>query len=193
MTGLRGTTAAAAVLSAATALSGALVLLSGFVYQLVDGGPTGALIAWALGLLVLAVALFAAFGSLLPALDAAPDPDPDADAAPGSLPTSDSAPAPDSLPFPGSPPAPVPYLDPATAAAALPAAVPGSAAVPVPAAAAGPAVKPPAEAEKWFDGWFDVLSFCCVLVGLLAGGPLGIAGYEALRPDTVATAPDPLR
>ncbi|MEW5630080.1 hypothetical protein AB1388_26470 [Streptomyces hydrogenans] len=140
MTGLRGTLASAAVLAAATALSGALVLLSGFVYQLVDGDPTGALMAWALGLLVLAVGLFAVFGGLLPDLDAEPERGPGA--APGDR------------------------------------------------AEAGPA------AEKWFDDWFDVLAFCCVLVGLLAGGPLGIAGYEALRPETgtVATeaaAPSP--
>ncbi|GHJ91008.1 hypothetical protein SNE510_05270 [Streptomyces sp. NE5-10] len=132
MTGLRGTLASAAVLAAATALSGALVLLSGFVYQLVDGDPTGALLAWALGLLVLAVGLFAVFGGLLPDLDAEPETGPDA--APGDR------------------------------------------------AAARPA------AEKWFDDWFDVLAFCCVLVGLLAGGPLGIAGYEALRPETGTVA-----
>ncbi|MEV7530280.1 hypothetical protein [Streptomyces hydrogenans] len=134
MTGLRGTLASAAVLAAATALSGALVLLSGFVYQLVDGDPTGALMAWALGLLVLAVGLFAVFGGLLPDLDAEPEPERGPGAAPGDR------------------------------------------------AEAGPA------AEKWFDDWFDVLAFCCVLVGLLAGGPLGIAGYEALRPETGTVA-----
>ncbi|MFB7363205.1 hypothetical protein [Streptomyces hydrogenans] len=134
MTGLRGTLASAAVLAAATALSGALVLLSGFVYQLVDGDPTGALMAWALGLLVLAVGLFAVFGGLLPDLDADPEPERGPGAAPGDR------------------------------------------------TAARPA------AEKWFDAWFDVLAFCCVLVGLLAGGPLGIAGYEALRPETGTVA-----
>ncbi|MGW3518546.1 hypothetical protein [Streptomyces hydrogenans] len=134
MTGLRGTLASAAVLAAATALSGALVLLSGFVYQLVDGDPTGALMAWALGLLVLAVGLFAVFGGLLPDLDAEPEPEGGPGAAPGDR------------------------------------------------TAARPA------AEKWFDAWFDVLAFCCVLVGLLAGGPLGIAGYEALRPETGTVA-----
>ncbi|MET8973179.1 hypothetical protein [Streptomyces hydrogenans] len=134
MTGLRGTLASAAVLAAATALSGALVLLSGFVYQLVDGDPTGALMAWALGLLVLAVGLFAVFGGLLPDLDADPEPERGPGAAPGDRP------------------------------------------------AARPA------AEEWFDAWFDVLAFCCVLVGLLAGGPLGIAGYEALRPETGTVA-----
>ncbi|MGW5000985.1 hypothetical protein ACWEP8_25285 [Streptomyces hydrogenans] len=130
MTGLRGTLASAAVLAAATALSGALVLLSGFVYQLVDGDPTGALMAWALGLLVLAVGLFAVFGGLLPDLDADPEPERGPGAAPGDRPA----------------------------------------------------------AEQWFDAWFDVLAFCCVLVGLLAGGPLGIAGYEALRPETGTVA-----
>ncbi|MFK3729211.1 hypothetical protein ACI2LJ_02930 [Streptomyces sp. NPDC088090] len=175
MTGLRGTAAAAAVLGAATTLSGALVLLSGFVYQLVDGDPTGALALWALGLLVLAVALFAVFGILLP--DPAVAPDSDSPPDPDAPPATDPVPAPVMVPAP----APVPYLDAVTAAAA----------VPVPAAV--PAVKPSAGTEKWLDGWFDVVSFCCVLVGLLAGGPLGIAGYEALRPDTVATAPEPLR
>ncbi|MEV6355854.1 hypothetical protein [Streptomyces hydrogenans] len=140
MTGLRGTLASAAVLAAATALSGAMVLLSGFVYQLVDGDPTGALMAWALGLLVLAVGLFAVFGGLLPDLDADPKPDEGATREAG------------------------------------PDAVPG----------APDGAEPPS--GKWFDAWFDVLAFCCVLVGLLAGGPLGIAGYEALRPETGTVA-----
>ncbi|MFB7338874.1 hypothetical protein ACFCZ6_02315 [Streptomyces hydrogenans] len=144
MTGLRGTLASAAVLAAATALSGALVLLSGFVYQLVDGDPTGALMAWALGLLVLAVGLFAVFGGLLPDLDADPKPDEGA--------TREAGPE------------------------RGPGAAPGD------RTAARPA------AEEWFDAWFDVLAFCCVLVGLLAGGPLGIAGYEALRPETGTVA-----
>lgn len=39
------------------------------------------------------------------------------------------------------------------------------------------------------EGWFDALTFCFVLFGLVVGGPLGIAGYEALRPETTAVAP----
>ncbi|NML49290.1 hypothetical protein HHL19_02830 [Streptomyces sp. R302] len=41
------------------------------------------------------------------------------------------------------------------------------------------------------EGWFDVLTFCFVLLGLIAGAPFGIAGYEALRPETTTTAPAP--
>ncbi|MFD5771479.1 hypothetical protein ACFWIN_37405 [Streptomyces sp. NPDC127049] len=40
--------------------------------------------------------------------------------------------------------------------------------------------------------WYDVLVFGLVLLGLVAGGPLGIAGYEALRPERPpAVAPAP--
>ncbi|WP_282697419.1 hypothetical protein [Streptomyces sp. CC208A] len=101
MTDLRRVGGVVTALLAATTLGTALVLLSGFAYQLVAGDPTGTLAAWAFGLLLLAAALFGAFGGLLP------------DSEPGE--------------------------------------------------------------------WADTLVFCLVLLGLLAGGPFGIAGYEALR------------
>ncbi|MFF5502045.1 hypothetical protein ACF1E9_02805 [Streptomyces roseolus] len=112
MSNLRRTVGAAAVLLAATTLGATLVLLAGFVYQLAAGDATGVLAAWAGGLLVLAVALFALFGAMLP----------------------------------DEPTSPV-------------------------------------------ENWFDVLAFCFVLLGLFVGAPFGIAGYEALRPDTAAVAP----
>ncbi len=39
------------------------------------------------------------------------------------------------------------------------------------------------------ESWVDVVIFCLVLLGLVVGGPLGIAGYEALRPEPAAVAP----
>ncbi|MFD6344844.1 hypothetical protein ACH4MA_10790 [Streptomyces roseolus] len=112
MSTLRRTVGGAAVLLAATALGATLVLLAGFVYQLAAGDATGALAAWAGGLLVLAVAFFVLFGAMLPDEPSAPS-----------------------------------------------------------------------------EGWVDVLAFCFVLLGLFVGAPFGIAGYEALRPETAAVAP----
>ncbi|MFJ5707688.1 PQQ-binding-like beta-propeller repeat protein [Streptomyces sp. NPDC093105] len=58
-------------------------------------------------------------------------------------------------------------------------------------AEAVPAVEPAAaKGDGEEDGdWYDPLVFGLVLVGLVAGGPFGIAGYEALKPPTRTSAP----
>lgn len=124
MRGLRRTAGAFAAALGAIALGAALALLSGFLYAVVRGEPTGAMVAWILGLFVLAGVLFGAFGATLP--------DEQAEAESAAAPTDGAD-----------------------------------------------------------DGdWYDPLVFGLVLVGLVAGGPFGIAGYEALKPTTVtAVAP----
>ncbi|MEU3604726.1 hypothetical protein AB0E83_04610 [Streptomyces sp. NPDC035033] len=66
---------------------------------------------------------------------------------------------------------------------------------PEPPAPDGPGREKPAGRDESpaapADSWTDVLAFCLVLLGLVVGGPLGIAGYEALRPPTAAVAPQP--
>ncbi|MFE5794788.1 PQQ-binding-like beta-propeller repeat protein [Streptomyces sp. NPDC056503] len=150
MRNLRRTVGAAAILPAGTALGAALVLLAGFVYQVVAGDASGAMAAWALGLLVLAVVLLGVFGAMLPDEGAETAVAPDGPGGPGGAPVK---------PAPGEPGEPSPDR-------------PGA-----------------APSGDWFDDWFDVLTFCLVLLGLVAGGPVGIAGYEALRPRTAAAAP----
>ncbi|MFD4372155.1 PQQ-binding-like beta-propeller repeat protein [Streptomyces sp. NPDC058486] len=137
MTGLRGTVGAVAALLAATALGAALVLLAGFVYQLLYGDAPGAMLVWSLGLMFLAALLFALFGSMLP--DEEAEERPQEEKAEGKQ-----------------------------------------------------EEKPDAPSEPAPDNWLDVAAFCCVVLGLVAGGPFGIAGYEALRTETkTAAAPPP--
>ncbi|MFI8321245.1 PQQ-binding-like beta-propeller repeat protein [Streptomyces sp. NPDC085529] len=145
MRGLRRTAGAVAAALGALALGAALALLAGFLYAWVRGEPTGAMVAWILGLFFLAALLLGAFGATLP--------------------------------------------DEAAAAEAE-----APAGEPVPAPADGVrSVDGGDEGEKAEEGeegdWYDPLVFGLILVGLVAGGPFGIAGYEALKPTTGSTAP----
>ncbi|MFB9602862.1 PQQ-binding-like beta-propeller repeat protein [Streptomyces roseofulvus] len=140
MRGLRRTAGAVAAALGALALGAALALLAGFLYAWVRGEPTGATVAWILGLFFLAALLLGAFGATLP------NEEPAAEA---------------------------------------------SAAEPAPAPTDGVrSVDGGDEGDKGEEGdWYDPLVFGLILVGLVAGGPFGIAGYEALKPTTGTTAP----
>ncbi|MFF2776491.1 PQQ-binding-like beta-propeller repeat protein [Streptomyces sp. NPDC058052] len=153
MTGLRRTAGAVAVTLGSAALGSALVLLAGLVYQLVDGDVTGGLVAWTLGLVVVAALFFGVFGGTLPD-DATPRPATEAETAAER--TGD------------------------------PAAGDGAGDV-ADGPDGGPGKGPDGGSDSGSDGgsdgdWYDALVFGLVVLGLVAGGPFGIAGYEALRP-----------
>ncbi|MFD8015423.1 PQQ-binding-like beta-propeller repeat protein, partial [Streptomyces sp. NPDC059762] len=133
MTGLRRTAGAVSAVLGAVALGAALALLAGFLYAIVRGGSTGAMLMWILGLFVLAFLLLGAFGTTLP--------DEEGEAAEKAT------------------------------------------------EAVGEGDKDKAGDGDGDGDWYDPLVFGLVLVGLVAGGPFGIAGYEALKPETASAAP----
>ncbi|MFF9144461.1 hypothetical protein ACF1BN_06370 [Streptomyces sp. NPDC014861] len=193
---MRGTIGAVAAALAGTTLGAALVLLAGFVYQLVAGEPTGGLAGWAFGLLLLAVVLFGVFGALLPDEDAAvalsDTPVSAVSDTPGA-PVSDTprSAVPDTrgpaVSVPASPGSAVPDT-PGSATSDTP----GEGVVVAEVKASGKAGGRAAGVAGADDGWRDALVFFLVLFGLVAGGPFGIAGYEALRPEP-RTAEAPAR
>ncbi|MEU3399092.1 hypothetical protein [Streptomyces filamentosus] len=158
--GLRRTGAAVTALLGAGVLSASMALLSGLAYQVVAGDPTAHLVAWSLGALLTGLVVFGVAGVLW-----------DDEVEPGK---------------PAQPPAP----GPAPASGSAPgAAAEGSAGTPA-AAAAPPAAGTPAAAAAATEesDWYGILVFVLVLLGLLVGGPFGIAGYESLtdRPAPVS-------
>ncbi|MGW6538776.1 hypothetical protein ACWGBV_08015 [Streptomyces sp. NPDC055051] len=197
---MRGTIGAVAAALAGTTLGAALVLLAGFVYQLVAGEPTGGLAGWAFGLLLLAVVLFGVFGALLPDDDAAvalsDTPVSAASDTPGA-PVSDTPrsavpdPRGSAVSVPASPRSAVPDT-PVSAVSDTPGVAPGEGVVVAEVKASGKAAGRAAGVAGADDGWRDALVFFLVLFGLVAGGPFGIAGYEALRPEP-RTAEAPAR
>ncbi|MEU2655826.1 hypothetical protein ABZ615_10890 [Streptomyces sp. NPDC007325] len=190
---MRRTVGAVAAALGGTTLGAALVLLAGFVYQLVAGNAAGGLAGWAFGLLLLALILFGVFGSLLP--------DEEAAAALSDTPGRKPTPEPHTTSEPTSPPGPAPATASGAAtvsgaATATDALTASDAATVSGAATASDAPTPPGAATAVADGktadgaavgaddgWSDALVFFLVLFGLIAGGPFGIAGYEALRPE----------
>ncbi|MFI8365730.1 hypothetical protein [Streptomyces sp. NPDC085466] len=172
---MRRTIGTVAAALGGTTLGAALVLLAGFVYQLVTGNAAGGLAGWAFGLLLLALILFGVFGALLP----------DEEAAAALSDTPVRKPAPES------------YTASETASGADADTGAGTAS----GAGAATAVADGERNEKAADGavgaddgWSDALVFFLVLFGLIAGGPFGIAGYEALRPEhrpPAVTSPAP--
>ncbi|MFE6228494.1 hypothetical protein [Streptomyces sp. NPDC057854] len=158
----RRTAGAVSAALAGAALGAALVLLSGFVYQLCRGELVGAMAGWAFGLLVLMFLLVGGFGASLP------------DEEPAAAP-------PDGAPIP-----------PAKTAAPL-TGEPAGQARPVTAepVTAQPVEVRPVTAPDGADDvdWYDAVVFGLVLLGLVVGGPVGIAAYESLKPPPAATAP----
>ncbi|MFF8805276.1 outer membrane protein assembly factor BamB family protein [Streptomyces omiyaensis] len=192
---LRRTVGAATALLGALALGAALVLLAGFAHRLVSGDAVGAMGWWGLGLLVLVLVLFGVSGVTLWGADPA-EPGERADQGQpvdrkGPVDRGDQEEPGESE---GSP-------EPAgSAGPARPDVAAGSAGPARPSVVAGPAGPPASvaaggKAAKAEGDWFDGLVFLLVLLGILAGGPFGIAGYEALRPGAAAApappAPDP--
>ncbi|MFF6882034.1 hypothetical protein ACFY9F_02510 [Streptomyces sp. NPDC012421] len=166
---MRRTVGTVAAALGGTTLGAALVLLAGFVHQLVTGNAAGGLAGWAFGLLLLTLILFGVFGSLLP----------DEEAAAALSDTPVRKPAPES------------YTASETASGAD--AVTG-ADTPTAVADGERNEKTADGAAGADDGWSDALVFFLVLFGLIAGGPFGIAGYEALRPEhrpPAVTSPAP--
>ncbi|MFE9041309.1 hypothetical protein ACFYOG_10350 [Streptomyces sp. NPDC007818] len=178
---MRRTVGTVAAALGGTTLGAALVLLAGFVHQLVTGNAAGGLAGWAFGLLLLTLILFGVFGSLLP----------DEEAAAALSDTPVRKPAPESYTA----------SETASGADAVTASETASGADAVTGAGTPTAVADGERNEKTADGaagaddgWSDALVFFLVLFGLIAGGPFGIAGYEALRPEhrpPAVTSPAP--
>ncbi|MFF6791139.1 hypothetical protein ACFY9C_18920 [Streptomyces filamentosus] len=164
--GLRRTGAAVTVLLGAGVLSASMALLSGLAYQVVAGDPAAHLVAWSLGALLTGLVVFGVAGVLWddevepgkPAQPPAPDPAPASGSAPGAA-AEGSAGTPDTAAASGAPGTPDTTTAPDAAAAAT---------------------------EE--SDWYGILVFVLVLLGLLVGGPFGIAGYESLtdRPAPVS-------